>query len=69
MESYAPRSFDGRITLYRAADGKDNGHDALGWSRLALRGVEVREIQGNHFTVMREPAVAELAARLAEDLP
>jgi len=69
MESYAPRSFDGRLTLYRAADGKDNGHDALGWSRLALRGVEVREIQGNHFTVMREPAVAELAARLAEDLP
>ncbi|HYU33714.1 MAG TPA: amino acid adenylation domain-containing protein [Thermoanaerobaculia bacterium] len=69
MERYMPRSFDGRLILYRAVGETPNGHDALGWSRLALRGVEVREIPGTHFTVMREPAVAALAARLAEDLP
>jgi amino acid adenylation domain-containing protein len=77
MERYRPGSFDGRLTLYRAAgedgngsgQGNGNGQDALGWSQLALRGVDIREIQGTHFTVMREPAVAELAARLAEDLP
>ena len=69
MERYTPRSFDGSLTLYRAAGEGANGKDALGWRRLALRGVEVREVPGTHFTVMREPTVAELAARLAEDLP
>jgi thioesterase domain-containing protein len=69
LERYTPRPYDGRLTLYRAARGELNGHDALGWKSLALKGVAVREIPGTHFTVLREPHVAELAARLAEDLP
>ena len=66
---YVPRVYDGRLSLYRVPREETNGHDALGWKRLALGGVEVREVSGTHFTVLREPHVAELAARLAEDLP
>jgi len=66
---YVPRAYDGRLSLYRVPREEANGHDALGWKRLALGGVEVREVPGTHFTVLREPHVAELAARLTEDLP
>jgi amino acid adenylation domain-containing protein len=35
-----------------------------GWARLAPAGVDVHVVPGNHFTMMREPFVEALAARL-----
>jgi thioesterase domain-containing protein len=69
LQRYSPRAFDGRLTLYRAAEEEAGDDESLGWRSLALRGVTIREVPGNHGTLMNEPAVRELAARLAEDLP
>jgi len=35
-----------------------------GWGRLAAGGIDVHIVPGNHFTMMREPFVEALAARL-----
>jgi amino acid adenylation domain-containing protein len=68
-DRYTPGVYDGRVTLYRAAGERPDDDATLGWGRLALDGVDIREVPGTHFTVVREPAVVELADRLAEDLP
>jgi thioesterase domain-containing protein len=38
----------------------------MGWGALAESGVDVIEIAGNHFTIVREPLVKALADRLKE---
>jgi len=63
---YRPRPYPGPITLFRAADAgfdASAGHD-LGWGRLTPRPVEVYELPGDHITLMAEPHIAVLAARL-----
>ena len=69
LKRYRPRPFDGRAVLYHA--GEKDGHDpeSLGWRSLAVRGLDVRSLSATHQTVLREPAVVDLAAYLAEDLP
>jgi thioesterase domain-containing protein len=39
-----------------------------GWQGLALGGVEIVRVPGTHNSVLEEPAVSVLAARLAEQL-
>jgi thioesterase domain-containing protein len=69
LRRYEPRSFDGRLILYHAAATDGAGDDSLGWGQLALGGVRVRKISATHDSILRTPAVMELAACLAEDLP
>jgi thioesterase domain-containing protein len=38
----------------------------MGWERLALGGVEIREVPGNHVNMMLWPQVALLAEQLRE---
>ncbi len=40
----------------------------LGWGGLAEGGVEVDEIPGDHYSILREPNVQALADRLRETL-
>ena len=65
MKRYRPRKYSGRLTLLRSADW--TGDPTLGWSEVA-RDVEVRWIDGDHYSMVREPRVRELAAVLREEL-
>lgn len=61
---YRPKAFRGTVTLFRA----DAPHrmDDMGWSDVAS--VEVVHVPGDHFTMIKEPAVGTLGKRLAEQL-
>ena len=66
FRGYRPRPYPGPVTLFRAAGaGFDPslGRD-LGWGRLTPAPVEVHELPGDHVTLMAEPNVTVLAARL-----
>jgi thioesterase domain-containing protein len=64
---YVPASYAGRVVLFRARDQALFGSDDpfLGWDNLTLGGVEVREIIGDHVSIVNEPYVANLATELA----
>jgi amino acid adenylation domain-containing protein len=63
QSAYKPRSYSGRIVVFRAAvsDGYEWADD-LGWAELAQGGVEIHAIPGKHATVFDRrhiPVVAE----------
>ncbi len=63
---YVPASYGGRVVLFRAVEQALNRSDDpfLGWDKLSLAGVEVREIVGDHVSMIAEPNVANLAIEL-----
>lgn len=63
---YHPRSFPGRLTLFRAADGVTSLHRApqLGWRPWASGGIEEHVISGEHVHLFREPHIQSVAALL-----
>ncbi len=69
---YRPGPYSGNIVLLRAAqqqktnDVSDDPY--LGWGQLALGGVEVREVPGDHAHMVHEPNVARLAAEVKHAL-
>jgi thioesterase domain-containing protein len=67
LRSYAAKARRGRIVLFRASEAKRNSawDETLGWVELAAEGVEVHEVPGDHFSMMRPPHVEQLAGRLA----
>jgi amino acid adenylation domain-containing protein len=65
LRGYLPGSYPGRATLFRAAQAQRTGPDpAYGWRALALGGVDVLEVPGDHYSMVREPHVQVLAERL-----
>ncbi len=59
---YTPRSFSGRVTVFRARESADDSPLSDDrWARLAGEGVEIREISGGHEDVLAEPYVRLLA--------
>jgi thioesterase domain-containing protein/SAM-dependent methyltransferase/acyl carrier protein len=66
MKSYRPRPYRGRVTLFSAQDKPvANSYDpTLGWSNLATAGVDLHDIPGDHYSIVREPHVKTLAERL-----
>jgi thioesterase domain-containing protein len=50
------------LVMVRASES--SGEADGGWGRLAGREIEVREIEGDHYTLLQEPAVEILAAAL-----
>lgn len=67
LRSYAPKPRRGRAALLKAARSKRNRDwdSSLGWDELMTEGVEVYEVPGNHFGMMRSPNVKHLAEQLA----
>ncbi len=59
---YGPRPYAGRVLLLRAAEGRAEAGE--GWGAYAGGGLEVEEVPGDHYAVMREPHVRVLAERL-----
>jgi amino acid adenylation domain-containing protein len=66
MQSYRPTSARCRVTLFQAAESPASARQetAKGWDKLALEGVEIHTVPGNHFDMVREPHVQILAERL-----
>ena len=66
--SFVPRVYDGPITVFRVP--KQSAiyirSDALAWEKRSTRNVQVEIVQGKHDTILREPSVKILAARLTE---
>jgi amino acid adenylation domain-containing protein len=63
---YSPRQYAGAITLLLAQDSpvKSFGDRRLAWRELALGGVEVDTIPGNHKTMIWDPHAQILAQKL-----
>ena len=68
IDSYQPKPFTGRVTLFRPRTAPLLGpwpkdYDRA-WDGLAAGGVEAHEIHGSHVTMLTDPFAAELAVRL-----
>jgi amino acid adenylation domain-containing protein len=72
IQSYAPRPYDGRMTIIRAADNVFDSQtaidDGLGWKVLARGGCDVVDVSGDHLSILDEPGVWEVATALAAAL-
>jgi amino acid adenylation domain-containing protein len=68
--TYEPQEYAGKITLIKARDSAlEQSHEtALGWARFAMAGVEVHEIEGDHYSIINGPPARLLAAKLEEML-
>ncbi len=68
FQAYLPPSLEpgGRIILYRASDGKNEVLDGpmLGWDEFILGQLEVRNVPGDHYTMLASPNARELAGHL-----
>jgi thioesterase domain-containing protein len=58
------RPFDGRIVGFRAEEGSAAGNPVTRWRPLAVGGLAIEEVPGDHDTMMRPPHVTVLAAAL-----
>lgn len=68
--TYEPRAYPAKAVLFRAEEStqEQNGDATLGWSKFILDGVEVHEIEADHYSLMAGSGVRLLAERLAEKL-
>ncbi len=65
-QSYVPRPYPGRVTLFRARTRPilhSLAHD-LGWGEVAQGGVEIHVVNGQHWKIMTEPVVRTLAKQI-----
>lgn len=67
FHDYVPRPYAGRLTLFRAQTRSllSGSSDDLGWGRF-VDSLEVRQINGDHASILRPPHVGELARQLGE---
>jgi amino acid adenylation domain-containing protein len=67
-QRYQPGFYPDGLTLLRAAERPAlpglRGEDDLGWKRVVGGPVEIHTVPGNHLTLLAEPNVQTLAARL-----
>jgi thioesterase domain-containing protein len=65
--TYVPRTFPGRITFVRSAgiaEQRRFDYQVPRWSERAGEGLDIHVVPGDHETLMSEPHVRTLAARL-----
>src|SRR5262249_14704307 len=63
-KDYVTKPYPGRVTLFLASEQTVEGDQRDVWSKLALGGVELHQIPGDHVTLIEEPNVRVLAERL-----
>lgn len=68
--SYEPAPIPARIVLFRVdeRDPEYSLNESLGWELVALKGVSVNYVAGDHLSFMHEPHVSKVAERLEEYL-
>jgi thioesterase domain-containing protein/acyl carrier protein len=65
-ENYYPRVYSATLTLFRSTSRgpMDGDDDFLGWGGLVTGKIEVHQVPSTHYTMMQEPAVITLAAKV-----
>jgi thioesterase domain-containing protein/acyl carrier protein len=68
--SYAPEPYTGSLALWLSEQTRSDFSQQLqeGWNRLALGGIEMSTLPGDHYSVLRRPQVERLAQELAARL-
>ena len=62
LRRYNPQPYDGPAILFRAKNGLLPYPDPnLGWGALINGGLEIKEISGDHDTILYEPHIGMLA--------
>jgi amino acid adenylation domain-containing protein len=63
---FIPKPYDGHLLVFRASKHDDDPYqdEALGWRPVALGGITVYEVDGDHFSILRAPQVAQVAKEL-----
>jgi len=72
FRNYVPRPYPGKVIVFRAMDREQfEAYDTdpqFGWGELAVGGLEVHDVPGDHIGILKEPHVQVLAERLRECL-
>jgi amino acid adenylation domain-containing protein len=70
MQNYEPKLYPGKITLFRSAEEPTGPFldFRMGWGAYARDGVDVAIIKGDHFSMFRQPGVAQMAQELSRAL-
>jgi amino acid adenylation domain-containing protein len=70
MESYKPRRFNGRITLFKASIISDKEERAAdyGWACHAEKGVDIIPVSGEHLTIFASENAHTLSQALTKSL-
>ena len=64
LYTYKPDPYDGEITLFRASERlREEADPTLGWGDLGSGELRIRDVPGNHYTMLREE-VGALAGQL-----
>lgn len=63
---YEPQPYSGPITLFRARNQDEDSPQQpdMGWAQVALGGVEIHEVPGDHLSMIHKPHVRTLAKKL-----
>ncbi|HST23392.1 MAG TPA: thioesterase domain-containing protein, partial [Blastocatellia bacterium] len=69
-QTYRPGVYSDRITLFRATEQfrEDSQDSTLGWGELTSEGVEIIDLPGDHYSILRKPFVHTLAEKLRESI-
>ena len=67
VRDYRPRYYSGKLTLFRARTRPllHGSSPDLGWARFVAN-LDIRNIKGNHLTILHPPHVSELARQFGE---
>jgi len=70
VRAYAPRPYSGEALLFVTQSHPERGTLGadLGWGRLVGRGLTACDLPGDHYSLLRDPGVQDLAARLCRRL-
>jgi thioesterase domain-containing protein/acyl carrier protein len=69
LENYRLSPYPGKITLFRAMETFSQFeaiavNPTLGWRKLAVGGLVIHDVPGNHVTILQKPNVSVLADKL-----
>ncbi|MEY2856838.1 MAG: hypothetical protein RLZZ74_1150 [Cyanobacteriota bacterium] len=70
QQDYVPQIYSGQVVLFKAMGEYEdmltfgNFEDQFGWSKLITGGLEIINIAGDHFGILKEPYVEILAREL-----
>jgi amino acid adenylation domain-containing protein len=68
LKTYVPEPYPGGLSLFLAGAGPGEADPALAWRELAAGGTEVYRLAGDHYSILRAPAVEAFAETLRRDL-
>ncbi|HKV37021.1 MAG TPA: amino acid adenylation domain-containing protein, partial [Pyrinomonadaceae bacterium] len=63
LRAYVPGVYAGRVTYFRAVGNDASNPEDMpnGWHELALGGVDVYQLPGDHYSILKQPHVDALA--------